>query len=284
MSRPITKDSFAARNLRSRLEATVVADELDLPLLPESAQQVLAACNSDECDAHELSKIIVRDPALASHVLRVANSVAYAPEEPIVSLQQAASRLGQGTLCGIAISIVARSEVFDLPGYEQRLQNLWHHSSLTAAWASEVARLRRRNVEAAFLSGLLHDIGTPVVFTAISAMEALATMRLGEDVVDDWVDEFHAPVGARLLETWGLPPRVCATAQHHHDPAEAEEYGDEVRMVCLADLLAQISSGEATIDEVRAHPVLASLGIYPDELDDLLAQEDKVQAHAKVFL
>ena len=47
----ISPDSFAARNLRAKVEGVVTSDGLDLPLLPDSSSQVLSACNSEECDS-----------------------------------------------------------------------------------------------------------------------------------------------------------------------------------------------------------------------------------------
>ena len=286
MSRTISKDSFAAQKLRARLEAAVTADDLELPLLPDTAAQVLTACSSDECDARGLADLITRDPSLAGHVLRVANSAAYAPEEPIVSLQQAVSRLGMGTLCGIAVSVVAQGHVFDLPGHEDRLSVMWRHSAITAAWAREVARLRRRNVESAFLAGLLHDVGKPVVLEALCCIEQLSELRMDDDLIDDWLSEFHGAVGARLLESWGLPTWVGQSAAHHHAPEEATSHAEEARTVCLSNQLAHASDGggEEALAALRQDPVVAALGLYVDELDELLEREDPVMEFARVFL
>lgn len=286
MSRAISKDSFAARKLRARLEAEVTSDDLDLPLLPDSAAQVLSACNSDDCDARGLAELISRDPSLASHVLRVANSTAYAPEEPIVSLQQAVSRLGIGTLCGIAVSVVAQGEVFDLPGQEARLEALWRHSAMTAAWCREVARLRRRNVERAFLAGLLHDVGKPIVLEALVGLGRLAGLELAEEVIDEWIDEFHPEVGARLLEAWGLPVWVREAARHHHAPEEATEHADEVRTVRLADLMAHATDPDDAerLEALRGDGAVGALGIYVDELGELLERTEQVKELARAFL
>jgi putative nucleotidyltransferase with HDIG domain len=285
MSSCISKDSFAARKLRAKVAEVVGNDGLELPLLPDTSSQVLCACNSDECDARGLAELIQRDPAMTSHVLRVANSAAYAPEEPIVSLQQAVSRLGIGALCGIAVSVVAHGQVFNLPGHEDRLVQLWRHSTLTAVWSKEVARLRRRNVEGAFLAGLLHDIGKPIVLEAVCGLEQIGGVNLGSDLLEEWLQEFHAEVGGRLLGAWGLPVWVQQAARHHQAPDGAGEHADEVRMVCLGNALAHVS--ESGDPEARAelahHPVLQGLGLYVDELEELLAREEQVREVAVVF-
>ena len=64
----------------------------------------MSLCSEETCDAARLAELITHDQALAGHVLGVSNSAAYAPKEPIVSLQQAVSRLGSDTVCEIAMA------------------------------------------------------------------------------------------------------------------------------------------------------------------------------------
>ena len=53
--------------------------ELELPILPEAAASVLEACRDEDKGPRQVADTLQRDPALAGHVLRVANSAAYAP-------------------------------------------------------------------------------------------------------------------------------------------------------------------------------------------------------------
>ena len=149
--------------LRDLFEQYVAAGRLELPFLPTTATQVLGACNEGSCDARELSELIQTDQSLAGHVLRIANSAAYAPLEPIVSLQQATSRLGMQTMCEIALAVSMKGRVFKVPGYQTKVRAMWVHSAMAGCYAKEIARKIRHNVEGAFLCGLLHDVGKPVV-------------------------------------------------------------------------------------------------------------------------
>src|SRR5262245_51735897 len=80
-------------------------EDLELPILPEAATRIVALCADEKTDAKAIEGVLERDPSLASHVLRVANSSAYAPKTPIVSLQQAVTRLGIGTLRNIVLAV-----------------------------------------------------------------------------------------------------------------------------------------------------------------------------------
>lgn len=51
--------------------------DIELPLLPQVATQVMALTSDPEADAAKLSSLIHQDQALAAHVLLLANSPAY---------------------------------------------------------------------------------------------------------------------------------------------------------------------------------------------------------------
>lgn len=278
-----TMENPSVSRLRHGLEARIGAGDLELPMLPDSAAQVLALCNDVACDPRRLTDLIQRDPSLAGHVLRIANSAAYAPKEPIVSLQQAIGRLGQRTLCEIAIASATSAKVFKVPGREAEARALWRHSALAGAWAREIARARRRNVESAFLSGLLHDVGKPVLFQAVADLAAAA--GADEETIQLCVHELHADVGAILLERWKMPAWMCAAVRFHHAPDRAAEHTDLAATVCFGHLIAHhMASGDANdATPLRTNPVLALLGLYADELDEVLARREQVEKTAQAF-
>src|SRR5512143_1844973 len=136
--------------LRTALAARLRDEGLTLPLMPRVATQLLSMARDADSDAGKLSRLIHQDAALAGQVLRIANSPAYLPRTPIVSLQQAVTRLGFGTLIEIAVEASLQSGTFRVPGHEEELRLLWQHSLASGAWAKEVARAKRNNVESAF--------------------------------------------------------------------------------------------------------------------------------------
>jgi len=276
-----------AAELRRLLVQRIEGDDLDLPVLPDVASRVLGACQDPEGGPQGLSELIERDPALAGNVMRIANSAAYAAAEPIVSLQQAIARLGMSTMGDIAIAAAINSKVFVVPGRDREMQGLRLHAATTGIWAREIARQRRRNVEAAFLSGLMHDVGKPILLQAV--LELAAGKPVDEATVQGWIDEFHAPVGARLLERWKLPPWVAAAVRGHHDPERAGEHRDLAATALLGDILAHWSvdadetSAGARETQMRGHPVLVALCIYPDDLELLMERKAAVQDSAQSF-
>ncbi len=273
-------------SVHDELAQRIHSGALELPLLSDTASQVMALCGDASCDARRLSELIQRDPSLAGHVLRVANSVAYAPTERIVSLQQAVSRMGLSAMRDIALAIAVKSKVFTAPGFEPEIRELWIHSIGAAAWAKEIARLRRRNVEGAFLAGLMHDIGRPVVLHA-----ALDVLREAREPVDRttlraWLDEMHTEVGSMLLERWSMPDWMQAATRWHHEPALApDDAAETAAIVSLADHFTHWAQGDGRASEaaIRSHPSLARLSLYADDIDELFARREQVSTVSRAL-
>jgi HD-like signal output (HDOD) protein len=203
----------------------------------------------------------------------------------VASLQQALARLGVSQPRPIALMVVMRSDLYAVRGYEKELDEVFRLATVSALFAQEIVRLRRSNVEEAFLTGLLHDIGEPVVLrlgverlkeaqrAAGAASPAVVREALARSMA-----ELHTDVGARVTATWELPAPLSESARRHH---EADGGGNLVRTVMLADALTTCAFGRCTCaragDEAHHEPdvsdeVLGALGIYPDHVEKLVAR------------
>lgn len=269
-------------DLRRELADRIERGELELPLLSHAATRIATLCLEGDADPRALAELLNRDPALAGHVLRVANSSAYAPVEPIVSLQQAVSRLGSSTLGQIAFAVAVGSRIFQVAGQEGWVREMWRHAALTAGWAREISRLRRRNGEASFLCGLLHDVGMPVLLQAATDLLARAGASVTRQELESVLLELHGRAGARLAEAWKMPACAREAMLRHHSCAGELEHADEVRTTGLADALADWTAdhpGESVaegLERLRSLPLLEPLGIYDDELEGLLGRRERV--------
>lgn len=262
-------------DLRRELVDRFDNEKITLPLLGESVQRVLSAASDERSDARSLAEIIKRDQAFASHVLRISNSPLYAPASPIVSLQQAVSRLGMRQVREVALMISMQTRVFAVKGFDAELRALFKHAIATALFAQEVARTKRRNVEEAFLSGLLHDVGKPIVLQAVmdSKSAAARAVQRDKEAVFSIVDALHPAAGRSLARAWTLPSAVGDIIAGHHDLSSRVS---SVHVTRLADDLAHLAMGDGPVDEagVRAHPFTADLNLYPEDVDALLAKRE----------
>jgi putative nucleotidyltransferase with HDIG domain len=212
-------------------------------------------------------------------VLRIANSPAYMPRMPIVSLQQAVARLGFGVVTEIAFAASVQGGVFRVPGYEPVLQELWRHALASGAFAKEVARARRLNVEGAFLCGLLHAVGKPALLQVINDVGRANSVDVARADLFSLLDELHSVVGVRIGEQWCLPKSVIAAIEHYAAYAGAGSFKQEAMITFLADRLASHVLDPSIFgsdDSFRDSKVFADLNLYPDDVTNLLARKDRV--------
>jgi len=265
----------------SRVFAQLLTDrKVELPPMPGTAAQVMQLCQQEDTDAAKLSAVIHGDPTIASNVLRVANSVAYMGQVPCSSLQQAVSRLGMQQITEIALAVSVRSRLFASDTCASMLKALWKHSVLTAFFTKEISRMRRRNVEIAFLCGLLHDVGKALLLNNVDQLGAGRIQAMPRSALRDAVQEHHIVAGVLLADEWSLPDQVKESIACHHDVAKATNYGDMSMMVSLADHIAHIAAPSElaepiTEEALLEHDVLVSLNLYRDQVDQLLCMKER---------
>lgn len=264
-------------DVRTELEGKLNAGSLELPLLPGVAMELTSVAAKEDVDARTIADMLKRDPALSAHVLRIVNSPLYSPRAQIVSLQQAVARVGVGKIREIALVIACKTGVFKAKGYEREIDDVFKHSIACALFAQEIARSTRSNVEDAFLCGLLHDVGRPVLLQALLGLLQKARASAERPAVLALVTELHESAGSALAKAWSLPDTVVIALGKHH-AAQPELESIPVRIVSLADAFAhKMQENELTCQSVTGHPALAALEIYPDVLDKLVKRAGVVK-------
>jgi putative nucleotidyltransferase with HDIG domain len=273
----------AMSELRSELEQRLSQGTLKLPLLPGVAMEVTAAAAREDTDARVLADILKRDAAMAAHVLRIVNSPVYSPRAQIVSLQQAVGRVGSAKIREIALIIACRAGVFKVKGYESEVDQVFKHSVATALFGQEIARQTRNNVEEAFLCGLLHDVGRPVLLQALLEVTAERGISSSRANLLALVSEIHCRAGAALGVAWGLPDAASQAILNHHGPAP--EHAASVHVTALADVLAHalLDAPELDASVVQGHVSLEKLEIYPDLLSKILGRAENVRQATEVL-
>lgn len=253
---------------------------IELPLLPQVASRILAMVYDPDAEAAKLAALIHQDQALAAHVIRIANSPAYMTRNPVVSLQHAVSMLGMNLMSELAFSASIKGSAFKVPGWDDEVKGLWHYSLASGAYAKEIARMRRFNVESAYLCGLLHGIGRPVVLQTLVALSREQGTTLSKELMHQLLDGYYIQVGLLVADDWGLPPPVVESIGFHVDYSYAKTAKQECMTTCLAGRLAKQFLDPEALDEatLREHVVFADLNLYPKDVDALLAHKEKVQA------
>jgi HD-like signal output (HDOD) protein len=227
-----------------------------------------------------LAQHVQRDPTIAANVLRVANSAAFAPQVPILSLQQAISWLGMGEILSIAVSVWVRSQVFAVRGHEKLLSAFWQESVATACWAREIARLGRTSVELAHLCGLLQRLGRPVVVRLLAQIANGESSRLTNPERARLIEEFESRAGLALAAAWTLPEPVVAAIAQRGEATPTGDWSLQLRQVRLAELMAARML-EQSLDAGASEQLtqaLDALNIYPAQFATLETRGEVVQS------
>jgi putative nucleotidyltransferase with HDIG domain len=277
---PTATSDSSCHHLESLLSQRIDSGALELPLLPKVAAEVLTMTYDPNAEAAKLAALIHQDQVLAAHVIRVANSPAYMPRNPIVSLQHAVAMLGMNLLSEIAFTSSLKNAALNVHGFEREIKSLWQHSLASGAYAKEVARMRRFNVESAYLCGLLHAIGKPVVLQTAAALAHEHNIEIEPGPLEQWLTGYHTRVGSLIAKQWGLPAQVAEAISFYEYYDQATVARQECMTTCLADRLATHLLQPACLDEaaLRDHPVLADLNLYPDDVEALLQLKNKIAA------
>ncbi len=271
-------DLESVEKIHVALVDRIAKDEFNLPLLPHVAAEVLNLTSDPDADMAKLAALILQDQAIASQVLKISNSAAYAPRSPIVSIQQAVSWLGMKMLGELALTISIENGVFRVQGYEPEITSLWRQALASGLYAKEIARVGRHNVEGAFLGGLLHTIGKPVVLNAVLEIQQTMGLALEWESFSMLLDVHHVQVGASVVEKWKLPPQVKEAILYYRDYTKSPNPSPVAMVTCLADYLASHILKLDSLDEagLQSLPVVDALNLYPDEMETLHAHGETI--------
>ena len=219
---------------------------IELPVFDRVANQVYQAIKRDDLNAKSLVKLLEEDSAIASEVLRMANSSFFSGLGEVTRLADAIVRLGTKQIASLVLaSSQKRMYSASNSQFGDRLVQLWHHAAAVAfgsRWLAQEIGMRHLADEV-FLAGLLHDVGK---LSLLRIIEDLMTemgdkLPVSDAVLDLAIKQLHPAHGAELLASWHLPEvfrRVVA--EHHGDMPERD---DAVLLIVRLVDLACIKEG-----------------------------------------
>lgn len=263
--------------LQNAIRAVTSSDDCELPVLPEVAAQLLKLTGDVDCEVADIVALIKRDQSLTSHLLRIANSVRYSTGVTVSSIQQAVARLGLLCVREIVVLISCQCKIFDVPDFEVQVRHSFRRSLATAAFAQEIARVRRMNVEEAFLSGLLHDVGRPILFQALATRRRRYGLAASDAEICEAAATHRIALAAKLITSWDLSARVAEAVQFQLSPEDAPGSSQQAATINLAMYLADNALGLGSVPEtLEQHPMLTVLSIYPEQFQGIMRNQEEI--------
>ncbi len=209
------------RALSNIILRRISENRLQLPSMPLVALKCLDVLRDPNVTFADVARVIEQDPVIASRVLRVVNSAAYSRRHVVKTLDQAISQIGVKPM-RILLVEVAACQVFTSrsAGIRQKFKLIWEHCLAVGMLARDLAHCLRSRVEpdAAYLGGLLHDIGKPIIGGLLleaerKLIEELDVPWMTESLWQKTVAESHRSVGAAVAAAWKLPAEVIEAVE-----------------------------------------------------------------------
>ena len=235
-------------------------DKLVLPTLPNVVVKCLEFLRQTDFSFKEIAVTLEREPALAARVLRLASSAAMGGSSRL-NLAEAMARIGAKNLKTLLIEAAAQRVFMSKdPAVAALARKTWEHSVVVAALARDLMALTGSKLgDAAYLGGLLHDVGKPIVAAMLLETERQVVEIRNQKFIEGevWTEVMgrtHRKVATALAEKWELPPEVtrCIKDCNEYDNADRASI---VNAVCLSNAIAKqngFAAGPVDIDDVNA--------------------------------
>ncbi len=212
-------------------------ESIPLPPLPQVLIRFLTLVEDDAAPLEKIAAVVAQDPALAAHLLTVANSPFFRKEPATYGLMHCLKAIGPRMLRTVATAMAVQNVFIPTIG-EQNLDyaGYWGNSLRVAELARALAMaINYPDAEEAYLGGLLHDIGQLLLVgglaegyclnSGVSEQAVRTDCRNSPDVA------FRALLGSRLVDQWNLSSFMADAVLFHRHP---------VQEISSADLLSRI--------------------------------------------
>lgn len=206
-----------------------------LPPFSPVAVRLLSVLSDERASFKEIARLIALDPVLAGEVLRLANSGLYGRWLRVSSLLEAIARLGTGRLSQVAITaalwrgLPRRTASF--------VREWWRHSIAAALLAQQCAP--DLPTDHAYTAALLHGMGQLALFEDAPRDYPNLVERAyaeGLDLLECERDAFHvdhASLAGLILQSWGLPEKLCEAVATHHGADDDKGLALAVQTGCV---------------------------------------------------
>jgi len=256
--KPSERDLLAHRSVAiSRLSK--------LPPFHPTALQLLAVSSESDAAVSDYERVFQADPALASHLLRVANSPMYGFQNRVESIRHAIALMGMDGVRSLSFTIAMGSYVRGTVT-TGAVRTVWNHGLATAVIAEAIGAALGNNMPFLYTAGLLHDVGRLGLISIEGTRYGDVLTRKYFDMEESLLLEdllfgcSHDDAGAFLARSWGFPSRLCDCIRYHHTtgPADGSDSDDILRQIVQIACHTAHTLGIGEIPCANHNPVVSS--------------------------
>jgi HD-like signal output (HDOD) protein len=218
----------------------------NLDPLPVTAQQLTQAISDEDVSVNEIARIIEYDQAIASNILRVANSALYGGQFPVDEIRGAVVRLGTNTILSIVLDDHMKKLRIHAPMYDLSENDLWLHGAVASLAVQEIQReaTKAEIPRVASIAALVHDLGKLIIVRYMKVDMRQLLDRCEEKKITFVEAEReimgcdHAEVGGAIARRWKFPEEITRAVELHHQVPVAEPT-PILDAVMIANLIAK---------------------------------------------
>lgn len=239
-------DSIAKPGSEKRKKTEMVlANIYNLPAMSNIMMEVSKLLDDPSTNTNLLSKMIGRDQGLATKILSIANSPLYGLPRKVSTIDFAILIIGYMDIKNIVIALSMIESFKNKTDKNLNQNEFWLHSVISGNASKRIASdLGLKIGGEAFVAGLLHDLGIPVIHKYFhSAFENIVSKSTDcESTLTNEFEELgltHQDVGNFLAKKWNLPDELCDAILHHHKPSDCESNAELASVIHIADYATQ---------------------------------------------
>lgn len=287
-------EKFTTLRIKKRLE-----DTLEIPPLPQSAQDIIKLRSNPDADANELSTIIERDPSLSAQVVSWASSSFYNAPGTVKSVHDAIIRvLGFDMVMNLSMGL-SLGRTLNLPKDQPEGYTPYWHQAMWAALGttsliSKIEAAYRPSFGLSYLSGLLHNFGYLVLahvfpphFTLICRYIE-ANPHVDSSVIEHFLLGItKEQIGSQLMSVWNMPSEVITALRHQKNHQYDGANHEFANLLCLTELMLARHQILPPTDMRRLEPLLEKFQLDIEEADAaisaLTANKEEVEGVANLM-
>lgn len=261
--------------------------------LPIVASKLLRLLDDELVDVRTIARHVEQDVAIASKVVRVANSPIFGLRIPVASVSHAIMTIGMTRVTNIVLGVSIFSKFVYLNTLSSRFLNMfWMHSAVTATLARAIAsKARFEFQEMEFLAGLVHDIGKLAMLQADPERFKIVEQKINDGIPDldaelEMFGATHTEAGEVIANLWQLPAPIHGVIRLHHDEdCSIEEIESLLSVVRVADLMAEdmgYGIGEQLQAPVPLHHAWRCLSTKSEKLASITYEDLREQLNGEI--
>lgn len=262
----------------------------ELPPVSVVLQRLLVVLQNPDSDVGDIAHYVRADTALATKMLRLANSAHFGLPSHVASIEEAIQQIGIAEVHRL-VSVLGSRQLIARPlaQYGITASVLWQHTLAVAVGAEAIAERLGCDRGNAYLAGILHPIGF-VALDRVAAARALAPRPEG-DALLEWerahFDTDNPTAAARVLLHWKFPGAIAEAVGLRYEPPVAAAHLQAGGVLHLASCLAE-NLGFGLPPEgglFRAFPErLGAVGLAAEDFSHLEAVASQRLARTRTLL